>query len=168
MKSQIRTWMLVAALVLAPGAAKAQCGGGMMGGGHDHGGNDGAVKAEKSQEKHQKKTREAVRKALADETGRAVLMEEVVADREFISALMARFAQVPELRALALESLGAEGRVVMPPPGEKSEVARPAPRPATEAVVYACPMHPEVTADKPGSCPKCGMTLERVKPKSSS
>jgi hypothetical protein len=26
-------------------------------------------------------------------------------------------------------------------------------------VVYACPMHPEVTSDKPGVCPKCGMTL---------
>jgi hypothetical protein len=27
------------------------------------------------------------------------------------------------------------------------------------ATVYTCPMHPEVTSDKPGSCPKCGMTL---------
>jgi Cu+-exporting ATPase len=27
---------------------------------------------------------------------------------------------------------------------------------------YTCPMHPEVQADKPGSCPKCGMALERV------
>ena len=27
------------------------------------------------------------------------------------------------------------------------------------AIVYACPMHPEVTSDKPGTCPKCGMTL---------
>ena len=27
------------------------------------------------------------------------------------------------------------------------------------ATVYACPMHPEVTSDKPGSCPKCGMAL---------
>ena len=23
-------------------------------------------------------------------------------------------------------------------------------------VVYACPMHPEVLSDQPGSCPKCG------------
>jgi hypothetical protein len=29
---------------------------------------------------------------------------------------------------------------------------------ATE-VKYTCPMHPEVTMDKPGKCPKCGMTL---------
>jgi FtsP/CotA-like multicopper oxidase with cupredoxin domain len=26
-------------------------------------------------------------------------------------------------------------------------------------VVYACPMHPEVTSDDPGRCPKCGMKL---------
>jgi Cu+-exporting ATPase len=25
---------------------------------------------------------------------------------------------------------------------------------------YTCPMHPEVLADKPGPCPKCGMALE--------
>ena len=25
--------------------------------------------------------------------------------------------------------------------------------------VYTCPMHPEVTAHAPGSCPKCGMDL---------
>ena len=25
---------------------------------------------------------------------------------------------------------------------------------------YSCPMHPEVSAKKPGSCPKCGMNLE--------
>jgi hypothetical protein len=28
-----------------------------------------------------------------------------------------------------------------------------------EAMNYSCPMHPEVTSDKPGKCPKCGMDL---------
>lgn len=27
--------------------------------------------------------------------------------------------------------------------------------------MYTCPMHPEVESEKPGICPKCGMTLER-------
>ena len=26
-------------------------------------------------------------------------------------------------------------------------------------VIYTCTMHPEVKMDKPGNCPKCGMTL---------
>jgi hypothetical protein len=30
-------------------------------------------------------------------------------------------------------------------------------------VVYTCPMHPEVTSDKPGKCPKCGMDLVKKK-----
>jgi hypothetical protein len=28
-----------------------------------------------------------------------------------------------------------------------------------EAAAYTCPMHPEVTSDKPGKCPQCGMEL---------
>ncbi len=28
-----------------------------------------------------------------------------------------------------------------------------------DAAVYACPMHPEVTSNQPGTCPKCGMAL---------
>lgn len=31
----------------------------------------------------------------------------------------------------------------------------------TEAPTYVCPMHPEVHSDHPGTCPKCGMTLEK-------
>ncbi len=30
----------------------------------------------------------------------------------------------------------------------------------TTATKWTCPMHPEVISDKPGNCPKCGMTLE--------
>lgn len=33
---------------------------------------------------------------------------------------------------------------------------------ASNNVIYSCPMHPEVESDQPGSCPKCGMALERV------
>jgi hypothetical protein len=29
---------------------------------------------------------------------------------------------------------------------------------------YTCSMHSEVISDKPGKCPKCGMTLVKVKP----
>ncbi len=30
---------------------------------------------------------------------------------------------------------------------------------ASSGVIYACPMHPEVTSGQPGVCPKCGMNL---------
>ncbi len=29
--------------------------------------------------------------------------------------------------------------------------------------VYTCKMHPEIKSDKPGECPKCGMTLVEKK-----
>jgi hypothetical protein len=30
-----------------------------------------------------------------------------------------------------------------------------------KAATYVCPMHSEVTSDKPGKCPECGMFLEK-------
>jgi hypothetical protein len=37
---------------------------------------------------------------------------------------------------------------------------------SSRAQKYTCPMHPEVVTDYPGKCPKCGMTLVPLKPKS--
>ena len=34
-----------------------------------------------------------------------------------------------------------------------------------QATTWTCPMHPEIHADKPGNCPKCGMKLIKEKPK---
>lgn len=41
------------------------------------------------------------------------------------------------------------------------DAKEPTPAPsAPEAKAYwTCVMHPEIHADKPGECPKCGMTL---------
>jgi hypothetical protein len=45
-------------------------------------------------------------------------------------------------------------------------MANPSPTPPASAQKYTCPMHPEVVTDYPGKCPKCGMTLVPLKPKS--
>jgi len=36
--------------------------------------------------------------------------------------------------------------------------------PEPGGTVYTCPMHPEVRQHHPGTCPKCGMTLEPIIP----
>lgn len=36
------------------------------------------------------------------------------------------------------------------------------------AVVYSCPMHPQIRATKPGKCPICGMALVEAKPTATS
>ena len=38
--------------------------------------------------------------------------------------------------------------------------AAPQAHPVPTGTIYTCPMHPEIRQDHPGSCPKCGMTLE--------
>jgi hypothetical protein len=40
-----------------------------------------------------------------------------------------------------------------------SETFVPSQTAITQATVYACPMHPEVTSDKAGTCSVCGMNL---------
>ena len=41
----------------------------------------------------------------------------------------------------------------------KAEPKPAASAPTVEAIIYTCPMHPDVISDKPGKCPKCGMDL---------
>ena len=45
--------------------------------------------------------------------------------------------------------------------GAEPSLASP---PSAAGTVYTCPMHPEIRQDHPGTCPKCGMTLEPVMP----
>lgn len=58
--------------------------------------------------------------------------------------------------AFATVSCNSEGK-------EENEAETPAMehQEHTGDAVYACPMHPEVTSDKPGDCSKCGMKLEK-------
>ncbi|MGY4828548.1 copper-transporting P-type ATPase [Sphaerotilaceae bacterium SBD11-9] len=48
------------------------------------------------------------------------------------------------------------------PPAERAALP---PEPSVQSgTIYTCPMHPEIRQDHPGSCPKCGMTLEPLIP----
>jgi hypothetical protein len=49
----------------------------------------------------------------------------------------------------------------LPVPAPATSAKKPAagPAPSTSPALYVCPMHPEVTDDKPSKCAECGMTL---------
>lgn len=47
----------------------------------------------------------------------------------------------------------------LPADTAKSDMNKGIGEAAGKNVIYTCPMHPEVQSDKPGKCPKCGMTL---------
>src|SRR5258708_3875855 len=49
-------------------------------------------------------------------------------------------------------------------PAERTQGADSGAAAAVPPAIYTCPMHPEVPQDHPGTCPKCGMTLEPVIP----
>ncbi len=52
-----------------------------------------------------------------------------------------------------------------PEPVPAAATPAPATVPAASAgASYTCPMHPEITQDRPGACPKCDMALEPVLP----
>jgi len=57
-----------------------------------------------------------------------------------------------------LASFQADAAKYLAPAAPKAEQA------ARAGAQYACPMHPEIVQDKPGSCPKCGMALVTAVP----
>jgi FtsP/CotA-like multicopper oxidase with cupredoxin domain len=73
------------------------------------------------------------------------------------------FEQLRRAPELAAEREQLEAWLAAPPDKVLALVAQmddPAAMPAGAGpVVYACPMHPEVTSQEPGRCPKCGMKL---------
>lgn len=143
------SWILALAIVTSPSSAFAQCSGGMMGSSHEH---------DRASSKGDRKTRETINKLLGQEHSRSLLLEALLTDEGFMSALFGRVAAAPELRELAAKKLGADSTA---PAEIDSSLQAPRPPAAEEEVVYRCPMHPEVVSGTPGKCPKCGMTLER-------
>lgn len=69
------------------------------------------------------------------------------------------------LAAAALWASGCGPRTPTSPAATRETAPATSEKPAGEAAkeekaAYACPMHPEITSDKPGKCSICGMNLE--------
>jgi FtsP/CotA-like multicopper oxidase with cupredoxin domain len=86
-----------------------------------------------------------------------------VAGQPVGSAAAGEFARLRRAPELAAERQQLDAWLAAPPDKVLALVAQmddPAAMPADAGpVTYACPMHPEVTSDQPGRCPKCGMKL---------
>jgi Cu+-exporting ATPase len=61
-------------------------------------------------------------------------------------------------------SAGCRTKFVADPARYVSGAGQAAPVEAPAGTIYTCPMHPEIRQDRPGHCPKCGMSLEPLIP----
>ncbi len=95
---------------------------------------------------------------------RAYRLATVTVTQERAASLAAgQFEVLGGAAELAAERQGLDAWLAAAPNKVLALVAQmddPAAMPAgTGPVTYACPMHPEVTSEQPGRCPKCGMKL---------
>jgi hypothetical protein len=156
---RIRMWngLLVAAFVWVPASAFAQCG--MMSeGGHQHDASRGHQHEQESPQGVDKKAKRNAQKLLDDPRGRDALLEAVLEDATFTGLLLERLSNDPKWFALLSERVRIETEFQ----AADRDDSETAPAPAPPAPTYPCPMHPTVVSDRPGECPQCGMSLERI------
>ncbi len=84
-----------------------------------------------------------------------------VTEEQATPSLAGQFEAVRRAPELEAERRGLDAWLAAPPDktlaliAEMDDIGAPGQGP----VMYACPMHPEVTSQEPGRCPKCGMKL---------